>query len=109
MDSKIIFIASHHNITKMNWETFGDNDWVYCGVDKDFEDDKVFKFISDFFTEPEIFVVIDRNNSFETSPELSVDIIKKHLSNSEVILCNKEFTKMVEFNKIGVMKRGVIK
>ncbi len=109
MDSKMIYAACHHNVTKINWEILENDIWVYCGVDEDFEDIKAKDLIINFFTDPNIFIVVDRKNSFEITTELAIQTIKKYFNkDTEVILSNKEFTKMVEFNKIGVMKRGTI-
>jgi ABC-type transport system involved in Fe-S cluster assembly fused permease/ATPase subunit len=107
MDSKIIYAACHHNVIKINWETFENEIWVYCGVEEDFEDTKATEFVRKFFTEPNIFIVVDRKNSFEITTELAIQTLKKYFNkDTEVILSNKLFTKMVEFNKIGVMKKG---
>lgn len=63
--------------------------------------------ISELFGDSKIYFVVDRHNSFELELSNAVNILKSELQKTNVILCDKELTKILEFNKIGVVRKGL--
>ena len=106
MDSKNIFIAASHMKSKMDWAKHKNNEWSYVGDNENYQTEQVQNFINQYFDERELYIAITRQNSYSVSKDqASIEIINS-ASKQEVIICNLEFTKMIEFNRIGVARHG---
>lgn len=112
MDSRNIFIAASRLNSKIEWQKkSSDSEWFYTGLDDGFKRTEVNGLISSFFAGEEIYLVLGRRNSKIISKEKACNEIKCALSNEksmEVFLCDKNFKKMIEFNKIGVARYGTV-
>ncbi len=108
MDSKNIHIACSHMKGKIDWECHSGNEWSFVGEGVDFKESEVNDFIQSFFQEAEIYFVIDRHDSYSIDRDLAAQRVKESLKNQNVTLCNHAFSKMIEFNYIGVAKHGAI-
>ena len=106
MDAKNIFIACRYYKYRIKWENKNVNEWSYIGVGDDFREEVANETIRVFFSDPEIYLVVSKQQSFEIASNLAVPLIKELLVKTEVTLSNKEFSKMIVFNKIGVLKKG---
>ncbi len=106
MDAKNIFIACNRYAGRIKWVVILGNEWNYIGVGDDYNEAKVNKFISNFFEDPEIYLVVDRHNSSLIQTTNAAQLIRQLLTRNNVTICNKDFTKMILFNSIGVMKHG---
>ncbi len=108
MDSKNIYIATSHMKSKIDWEMTSGNEWSFVGDGSNFKENEVNDFISSFFTENELYLVIDRHDAFSVSKNEASSKIKELLKNQNITLCNHTFTQMIEFSYIGVAKHGAI-
>jgi hypothetical protein len=106
MDAKNIFIACNHYAGRIKWVMTRGNEWNYIGVDGDYNEDKANTLIERHFSDLEIYLVIDRHNSFFTQTKTAAQFIRELLSKNDLTLSNKDFTKMIVFNRIGVVKYG---
>lgn len=62
--------------------------------------------LDNYFNENNVYNVLDRRNAIECN-QINIDIeINSLLGNQNFIIWNKSFTLAVEFNKIGVLRRG---
>jgi hypothetical protein len=93
---------------KIDWEMNSGNEWYFVGEGEGFRVNEVNDFITSFFQESDIYMVIDRHLSYSIAKDDAATEIKKQLQQKDITLCNHSFSKMVEFNKIGVAKHGVI-
>lgn len=94
--------------SKIDWRRGRDNEWYFVGAAEEFRTELVQEFLSGFFDGPEIYLVIDRHNSVAVEVADAVIRVQKHLTQMDVTLCDKSFTRMIEFNKAGVAKHGTI-
>ncbi len=94
--------------SKIDWRHGQDNEWYFVGAAEEFRADSVQEFLSSFFDEPEIYFVIDRHNSAVIAVADAAAKVKEYFKTTHVTLCDKSFTRMIEFNKIGVAKHGTI-
>lgn len=108
MDAKNIYIATNHMKSKIDWDRSSGNEWSFVGEGNDFEEQEVQGFINSYFTEDEVYLVIDRHNSFLLPKGKAAAEVKGKLSTQNITLCNSAFSKMVEFSYIGVAKHGAI-
>lgn len=108
MDAKNIYIATSHMKSKIDWKKSSGNEWSFVGEGSDFKVEEVQEFIDSYFTEHELYLVIDRHNSYELPKCNAASEVREKLSNQSLTLCNSAFNKMVEFSYIGVAKHGTI-
>jgi hypothetical protein len=106
MDAKNIFIACNHYAGRIKWVMIKGNEWNYIGVGCDYNESKVNKLIEQHFSDSEIYLVIDRHNSFSIQTKTAAQSIREPLNKNDLTLSNKDFTKMIAFNRIGVVKYG---
>lgn len=108
MDAKNIFIACNHMKNKISWEKESGNEWSFVGEGNDFKENEVQDFVDSYFNEKELYLVVDRHNALSIFASEAASKIKGYLDKKDVVLCNKRFDKMIEFNYIGVAKHGKI-
>ncbi|MEM7020054.1 MAG: hypothetical protein AAF512_22280 [Pseudomonadota bacterium] len=92
--------------SKISWDTSSSNEWAFVGEGSDFKDNKVSLLIDSYFSENELYLVVDRHNAYEILKGEATSKIKSNLHDKDIILSNKAFTRMIEFNHIGVAKCG---
>ncbi|MFB6456779.1 hypothetical protein ACE38W_16015 [Chitinophaga sp. Hz27] len=106
MDAKNIFIACNRYAGRIKWVMNRGNEWTYIGIGGDYNEDKANTLIEQHFSDSEIYLVIDRHNSFLTLTKTAAQSIRELLNKNDLTLSNKDFTKMIVFNRIGVVKYG---
>ena len=103
MDSHLLYSVSSHMRGMANW-----NEWVYCGVGDDIKEDVIDKAIKEYFRDSTIYFVSTRKKSSEVNQKDILERIKKELVQDELFLWDADFKKVMEFNKIGVMRNGLV-
>jgi hypothetical protein len=106
MDSKNIYISSERMKSLMVWPLLGDTEWEYLGAEQEADKEKVKLIINSYFEENDFYVVRDRRNSIECNKENIDEEIDPLLGSQDFIIWNKSFTRAIEFNRIGVLRRG---
>ncbi len=76
MDSKNIYIACNHLIGKIQWIKEGDHEWIWVGVDDEFQDEKVRRLADLLFDDDEVYFVINRNDSHLTDLNRAIKEVK---------------------------------
>lgn len=109
LDSKNIFNAYRHMKMKIDWEKELDNEWSFVGEGKDYKEKKVSDFIKSFFNDPQIYLVFDRHHAFPINIDEASSKVGELLNDKDITLCDQSFTKMIEFNYIGVLRHGEVK
>jgi hypothetical protein len=103
MESHIIYSASSHLKDMAKW-----SEWVYCGIGDDIKEDIINRAINDYFQDSILYFVSNRKESGEISKQNILERIKKELGQKELFIWDTKFIKVIEFNKIGVMRNGFI-
>jgi hypothetical protein len=106
MDSKNIYITSDTYLRMVSWEKQGEEEWIYLGVGKDFELDKASQLVRSTLKTEEIYIVTDRKNSRVLLVEDIIKGIEMELNASSFVLWDSSFRRVVEFNRIGVARKG---
>ncbi|WP_149206034.1 hypothetical protein [Flavobacterium johnsoniae] len=117
MDSKQLFKLYNSKISSSNWfdekDQLAQNDdkikWFNCGVGKDYKSEIVNQSLNSFFPEDDVYLCISSNNSFLVQKSIVAEEIGKILHKKELAIINKSFTKIIEFNSIGIFKKGIIR
>jgi hypothetical protein len=105
MDSKNIFISYQHYFKAIEWERHGESEWIYVGTGEEFNDEKAGELIRTFFEESELYLITDRHNSCHIEKGLATAKIKKFMVPAPA-LANKDFSKIMEFIGIGIVRKG---
>ena len=82
------------------------SEWIYCGVGDDTKEDVIDKMVNGYFPEPILYFVSNREESCQVNQQEIVERIKKGQEENELFLWDTDFKKVIEFNKIGVMRQG---
>ncbi|NLR63486.1 hypothetical protein HGH92_04125 [Chitinophaga varians] len=106
MDAKNIFIASGRYLKYIQWVPGDRTEWHYVGVGDDYDENKVDAFIQCHFGTVELFLVLDRHRVQICQAANAAPVIGLLFSENGLTVCNRDFTKMMVFKKIGVMKYG---
>ena len=108
MDAKNIFIACSYMKSKIFWDSLNGNEWSFVGIAEDFKQEKVQSFLNEYFDEELVYFVTDKRASCEIELVNATNKLAETFEDEDVIICDKSFRKMVEFNKIGVARHGEV-
>jgi len=103
MESHLIYSVSSHLKTIVDW-----TEWVYCGVGNDTKEDIIDKAINEYFQDSMLYFVSTRKESSEVNKQEIIERIKKELQQNELFIWDTNFKKAIGFNKIGVMRYGLV-
>ena len=107
MDSRIIYESAKTYIRKVTWTkplNSEDTEWEYIGTADNIEN--ITKIIQEFFLTDQLYVAQSKHESFETNKEFIADKIKPLIGKSDFSIWDLSFQKVIEFNQIGVCRRG---
>lgn len=103
MESNLIYTTSCHMRTIANW-----GEWIYCGIGADIKEDVITNAINEYFQDSILYFVSDRKESGEIDKQNILERIRRELGQKEIFLWDVNFKKAINFNKIGVMRSGLI-
>jgi hypothetical protein len=101
MDAKLIYIASSRMVNLVKW-----SDWVYCGIDNDFQAGVIEKEINQHLQSSPLYFVISRTESGKTDARSIIELLKNKLAENQIIIWDNSFKKVMAFDRIGVMRKG---
>jgi hypothetical protein len=107
MDSRLIHKTSEKLKFKIDWIKLSETEWVYCGEAGEVKWDIVAKELYSFFDDDIFHVATARTNSFTVDKEELLSSINNLVGRKNFFIWNEEFKMMVEFNRIGVFRKGV--
>jgi hypothetical protein len=107
MDSRLIHKTSEKLKFKVDWIKPSETEWIYCGEAGEVNWDIVAKELYNFFDDDIFHVATTRTNSFTIDKEELLSSINDLVGRKNFFMWNEEFKKMVEFNHIGVFRKGV--
>ena len=105
MDSRIIYESNKTYHYKIEWlmPTIGsESEWIYLN-----NENSIQEMIESYFDSEILFVSFTRNESFQTEKTNILGKIKEYLKTQNFSIWNKEFSKVLEFNKIGIYRKGI--
>ena len=110
MDTRLIFESHKTFKPKINWTEANntESEWTTFDLTREELIQHLYKVITDFFIADTLHVAIDRNNSFTIDKQNILEKIRALLNVSDFNIWNEQFTKTMEFNKIGVYRTGII-
>lgn len=106
MDSKTIYIVSETHLPKVDWEKHNGEEWIYIGVDQDFNEEKVNHLVHSTFDAKEVYVVTDRHKSSSLPITDAIRAVKERLQEEKHLLWDLSFNLVIEFARVGVSRKG---
>lgn len=103
MEPDLIYSASSHMKNVVNW-----NEWKYCGIGADIEKDVIDNMVKEYFEESTLYFVSNRKESGKINKDDLLERVKKELGQNELFVWDVNFSKVIEFSKIGVMRSGYV-
>jgi|GEM_PF-1276700 len=106
LDSRLIFsVSSHKKIDWLNWTT-ENGAWVYFGSQNNVNERTVISNIHQMFQEEYLYLARSRNNSCCVEKKDIMPAISDILCHEDFRIWNLDFTSVIEFNKLGVLRLG---
>jgi hypothetical protein len=108
VDSRIIYESAKTYIQKITWSkpsNNADSEWVF--IDTEDNIDNITKIIQDFFITEQLYIALNRHQSFVTDNEIIGDKITPLIGKTDFSIWNSSFEKVIQFNKIGVYRKGI--
>jgi hypothetical protein len=102
MDSKQLYVAAGHLSSNIDW----DKDWIHFGTGTDLKKDLVDELIDKFLIDETLNLVHGRQDSGRHFKDEVKNKILDLLGKENFQLWNESLTKVIEFNRIGVLKLG---
>ncbi len=108
LSAKEIYNASIHNLARIEWEKVGGSEWLFVGDGLNFRREVLLGALKRVSPSGRVYVVINRNTVSEHSVQESVEIVWEHQASGRVLVCDKEFRRYVEVDRVGVFRFGVL-
>jgi hypothetical protein len=106
MDSRIIFESAKTYIYTVEWikaKIGFESEWIYFGNPTELNLKTI---INEYFNEDVLFVALHRNDSFQSNRESIAEEIQHLMGTADFTIWNHTFQKVIEFNKMGVYRKG---
>jgi hypothetical protein len=109
MDSHLIYAAANSLKYKVTWlPVTPDSEWKTFKVENDSDNDFLIKEITEYFGEFILYFVYTRSESYEIDMNEPGKLLRFIKINASFFLWNLKFKSVIEFNHIGVMRKGLI-
>ena len=102
MDSRQMYQATNHLSSIINW----DKDWIHFGTEEQIKFDLIEKLIDDNINSQDILFIQERTNSKKCDRSEIIDLIRPSLGKKNFQIWTMTLEKVIEFNKIGVLRLG---
>ncbi|QXP58679.1 hypothetical protein [Olleya sp. HaHaR_3_96] len=106
MDSKLICSATDALKNKLHWDKNENKEWIHFGTGKEIDNQVISNEISEHFKNDEIHIVYSRTKSGLLKDHQ--DLYDSLLGTKKIFLWNKQLTKAMGFNYVGILRNGQI-
>jgi hypothetical protein len=107
MDTRLIYNKSEKLKLKVDWIKPADTEWIYCGAAGEVKWNIVTEELNSFFDSDAFYVATTRTNSLHVDKEGLLSSIQNLVGKKNFIVWNVVFQKAIEFNQIGVFRKGI--
>jgi len=110
LESRLIYIVSH-NQNKIEWlnVTVENGAWIYIGNGDELRKEFINKSIDEYFVDSRLYIAWTRNGSKQVPKKNIVYAINNILGSENFSIWDTNFKRVIEFNKMGVMRFGEVK
>lgn len=110
MDSRLIYEANKTYHNKIEWlmpSNKSESEWIYINFEEINSENFIQEIAESFLKSEILFVSLTRNESFQTEKTNIIAKIKEYLGIQDFSIWNQEFSKVLEFNKMGIFRKGI--
>jgi hypothetical protein len=108
MDSRLIYSASEKVKHLLSWPKSTDSEWVYFGAGHEVNVNTAMDMINEWFADTKLYIAIDRKHSLTFDKSEFLSVTSEILGYKDFLVWNIKFDKSIEFNHIGVLRRGMV-
>lgn len=83
------------------------NGWIYFGEPPEINKEIIMQNINDHFMNNDLFISNTRTGSFQSTKQDVFDSIQNFLCVKDFSIWNSSFNRVIDFNKIGVLRCGI--
>lgn len=106
MDSRLIYSVLNSGKLKIDWQVHAENEWIYIGLGEELNKVLLSQKLEELFNGEDVFIALGRTDSKEIeNKDLQSEIINR-IGLLDFKICDKKFTKVIEFSKVGVIRIG---
>ena len=106
MESRLIYIANKKMRANITIDESPHAGWVYFGAQPEVNLEFVQHTINQHFKEEILYIAHHRNDSTSTTGQNVLEEIKDIIGRDNFSIWNTTFTKVIDFNEIGVLRCG---
>jgi hypothetical protein len=106
-DARLIYERSRHLASNVDWYKHSANKWVYCGIGDELQHEIITNDIYTFLGGDIFYVAATRNDSCIVTVESVLSTVFRKIGSTDFMVWSSRFNKVIEFNKIGVFRKGV--
>jgi hypothetical protein len=106
MESRLIYVTGKHLLPKIEWQFYGETEWLYCGLSNDFKEAIVIQFVKEHFGDTDLYILLNRNDSHKVFSSEVINTVREWIGKLDFTIWNSNFSKVIEFKPIGVMRYG---
>lgn len=107
MDSHLIYTASDSLKYKVDWiKATPESEWFYFGAGKEANIEFAMKTVTEYFNYDILHIAHTRKDSQTTNKKEFLNAVENILGVENFFVWDSGFKKVIEFNNIGVMRKG---
>ena len=84
----------------------GESEWIYLGTEGELDEYRAANLLDTFFPESELYLIVDRHNSLLVQKNEAIISVMGFMKEYNPALTNLDFSKVMEFNKTGIVRIG---
>ena len=105
MDSRLIYAGAKMR-QNINWKIASEDESIHIGTGEGIKRELVLQKLEETFNDENVFISLGRRDSKELKTEEFESEVLARIGELGFIVCNKTFTKFIDFNPIGVLRIG---
>jgi hypothetical protein len=106
MESRLIYSVVNSGQLDLDWQINKENEWFHIGTGNEIKKEFIIQKIKETFDNKNFFIALGRTDSKEINAESIEQEIITRVGKENFKICNKSFSKFIEFRDIGILRIG---
>lgn len=102
----LIYSIVNSGQLNLNWQKNNESEWIHIGTGDSIKKEFLIQKVIEVFKEAKIYIVLGRENSKEINIDNIEQEIIPRIEKENFKICDKSFTKFIEFRNIGIIRIG---
>lgn len=109
MDSRLLYSATETLKDKLKWIPKDGEEWQHFGTDLKEPFSVIREYVEEHLGLENVYIVTNRTESRQLINKEIENVINEIAGKENFLLWDIDLTKAIEFNKIGILRQGIIK